>query len=339
MGRRKRVLVVLITALMFQNSLAQTIFNIPLIKNQDFPTVVPGGEAIGIKLYTKGLLVIETASFEDNKGNVVSPAVTAGVKQSDIVISVNGEPLANNSQLAEAAQKGDVSLKILRNSAEQTVNITPVTGKDGSKKIGLWVRDSAAGIGTLTFKRTDNNKFAALGHGIIDCDVKSTYLIKDGSIQKAKVVSVVKGEKGSPGELKGIFADDSGFTGTIEKNDADGIYGVLNTLDSGEPVEIASKWEVCEGSAQIICSIGEEKKAYDIEIESVSPLNTFNSKSMIIRVTDNELLEKTGGIVQGMSGSPIMQNGKLVGAVTHVFVNDPTKGYGIFAQTMLEMTR
>lgn len=337
MGRRK-ALVALTAALMFQNSLAQTIFNIPLIKNQDFPTVIPGGEAIGIKLYTKGLLVVEAASFEDEQGNIVSPAAAAGIRRSDVVISVNNEPLTDNSQLAEAAQKGDVSLKILRNSSEQTVNITPVTSKDGSRKIGLWVRDSAAGIGTLTFTRTDNNKFAALGHGIIDCDVKSTYLIKNGSIQKARVISVVKGKKGNPGELKGIFDDEPGFDGTIEKNDSDGIYGRLNAVNSENSVEIASKWEVGEGPAQIICSVDEVKKAYDIEIESVAPLNTFNSKSMVIRVTDKELLEKTGGIVQGMSGSPIMQNGKLVGAVTHVFVNEPEKGYGIFVEEMLSKT-
>lgn len=335
MGRRKAA-VALIATLMFQNSLAQTVFNIPLIKNQNFPTVVPGGEAIGIKLYTKGLLVVETASFEDEKGNVVSPAVTAGIRQSDIVVSVNNEPLTDNSQLAEAAQQGDVSLKILRNSSEQTVNITPVKSKDGNMKIGLWVRDSAAGIGTLTFQRPDNNKFAALGHGIIDCDVKSTYLIKYGSIQKAEVISVVKGEKGSPGELKGVFADDPGFSGRIEKNDSDGIYGVMNTPNIGKTVEIGSKWDVREGPAQIICSVDETKKAYDIEIEKVSP--TFNSKSMIIRVTDKELLEKTGGIVQGMSGSPILQNGKLIGAVTHVFLNDPEKGYGIFIENMLYET-
>lgn len=337
MGRRK-VLAVLTAVLMFRNSLAQTVFNIPLIKNQNFPAVIPGGEAIGIKLYTKGLLVVETASFEDEKGNVVSPAIEAGIMQSDIILSVNEKPLTDNSQLAEAAQQGEVSLKILRNSSEQTVNITPVASKDGSRKIGLWVRDSAAGIGTLTFKRPDNNKFAALGHGIIDCDVKSTYLINDGSIQKAKVVSVVKGEKGNPGEIKGIFDEEPGFDGIIEKNDTDGIYGVLNTLNSEEPVEIGSKWEICEGPAQIICSVEETKKAYDIEIESVSPLNTFNSKSMVIRVTDKELLNKTGGIVQGMSGSPIMQNGKLIGAVTHVFVNNPEKGYGIFIENMLRET-
>lgn len=222
------------------------------------------------------------------------------------------------------------------------VVITPLKClEDGKYKIGLWLRDGAMGVGTLTFYSPDYSSYAALGHGISDEDSKKLIELESGNIYSANVLSVIKGRSELPGEIRGILNEEENI-GTIEKNSNIGIIGKLenvsSVLSSRERISVASKNEVTVGPAKIRCTIdnSQEVKEYDIEIQKVSTNNLFESKGMVIKITDEELISKTGGIIQGMSGSPIIQNGKLVGAVTHVYLSDSTKGYGIFAETMLE---
>ncbi len=318
------------------------VFDIPLYgeskKIFEEVEVIPGGNTIGIKLYTKGVLVVDTASFETAQGTVVCPASDSGILSGDTVLSINGKEITGNEMFIEEINKSGqntVLLGIIRKDSSFEVAVTPAEATDKKYKIGTWVRDSAAGIGTMTFCRADTGQFAALGHGISDGDIGQQYNIREGSIENADVSAVIKGEKGVPGELKGIFAGHDEILGRVTENSLCGIYGKMNTIPQGEKVKTASKWEIREGEAQIICTVGDVKDSYSIEIQRIILNSTSSSKSMVIKITDERLLEKTGGIVQGMSGSPVIQNGKLIGAVTHVFVNDPTRGYGIFIENML----
>ena len=228
-----------------------------------------------------------------------------------------------------------------RDGEEKTKNITPIKCiDDGKYKIGLWIRDGAMGVGTLTFYSPEYSKFAALGHGISDEDSKSLIKLENGSIYGASVLSVNKGRSEAPGEIKG-YLDDGEEIGTITVNSNNGIYGDMNEYNTNiitrERIPVASRNEIEVGPATIQCIVdqSQEIKSYDIEIIKISNSVSNDSKGMIIKVTDEDLISKTGGIVQGMSGSPIIQNGKLVGAVTHVYVSQPTKGYAIFADTMI----
>lgn len=302
--------------------------------------VIPGGEIIGIKLYTEGILVVELAGFEDVSGNIVCPAKDCGIREGDNIIAVNGNNVESNDELINAVNTSEgkniiLTLKRAENSFD--VSVAPVkTPQNGEMKIGVWVRDSAAGIGTLTFVKKDDGKFFALGHGITDKDLRKKYTVRKGSIEPAAVMSVVKSKEGVPGELQATFGSNGQTIGSMEGNSDSGIFGIYNGEKAGEPVKLASRWQIEEGPATILCSVdGKSPKEYSIEIKKVILGGGFSEKSMVIEITDHELIKKTGGIVQGMSGSPILQNGKLVGAVTHVFVNDPTKGYGIFAENML----
>ena len=216
--------------------------------------------------------------------------------------------------------------------------LTPVySPREGCYKAGLWVRDSTAGIGTLTFYNPENYTFAALGHGICDYDTDLLMKSGGGSINFCKIKSVIKSEKGAPGEILGEFSPKA--EGSILTNSDLGIYGEIASLPDAAAVPVASRFEIKTGDAEILCDVdGQGPSAYTIEITRVATSARLSGKSLVFRITDRGLLEKTGGIVQGMSGSPILQNGKLVGAVTHVFVNDASKGYGIFAENMLDMT-
>lgn len=302
--------------------------------------VIPGGEIIGIKLYTKGILVVELAGFEDIGGNIVCPAKDCGIREGDNIIAVNGKNVESNDELVNAVNASNgksITLTIKRGESSFDVLIKPIkTNIKNEVKIGVWVRDSAAGIGTLTFVKKDNGKFFALGHGITDKDLRTRYSVSKGSIEPAKVISVVKSKEGTPGEVQASFGEEGQTIGSMEGNSESGIYGHYSGEKKGRPVKIASRWQIKEGPAEILCSLdGKTPKSYSIEIKKVILGGGFSEKSMVIEITDNELIKKTGGIVQGMSGSPILQNGKLVGAVTHVFVNDPTKGYGIFIENMI----
>lgn len=300
--------------------------------------VVPAGTTFGVKMFTDGVLVIGMDSIETADGQV-NPAKLAGLCVGDIIESINGKKVNTNEEVSDMIRScgnNPINLTIRRKNMTFDVQMQPVKClEDNSYKVGLWVRDSSAGIGTMTFYLPDDNIFAGLGHGIYDVDTKEILPLMSGEVVDVKVNSIVKGTSGEPGELRGSFDDQC--IGNILENEQTGIFGYLNCEMSDEnAIPMAMKQDVEDGYAQIICSIDNTPKYYDIEIEKVYMNSSSDTKNMIISVTDERLLNSTGGIVQGMSGSPIIQNGKLVGAVTHVFVNDPTKGYGIFAENMLK---
>ena len=316
------------------------LFNVIPIKSVDVSVVpkkylIPSGEAIGVKLYTDGVLVVGISDVTDNYGNIYQPAKDAGIMVGDRILSVNGKKVKDiddfTDKINESGEKA--SLEIAREDNKFFVELLPAYSKDsGSYKVGLWVRDSTAGIGTLTFYNPEDSTFGALGHGICDSDTKGLMAVRSGSINVCTIRSVIKGERGVAGELTGDF---SGIEiGEITKNTNAGISGKAKTVCRNEPMMIASRFEVKKGNAEILCDVdGAGPARYKIEITKIQ--KNSSGKNLVLKVTDDRLIAKTGGIVQGMSGSPILQNGKIVGAVTHVFVNDPTKGYGIFIENML----
>lgn len=306
--------------------------------------IVPGGQSIGVKLNTEGVLVVGIADLIDEFGQKISPAEEGGIKVGDTVLAVNDKPVENALHVADLIQKNGgepLKLSLRRNTTDYTATLLPVkTQEDGQFKLGLWVRDKTAGVGTLTFYHEDTGKFGALGHGITDVDTGALMSIKDGEVMASKVISIQEGKKGKPGEIRGIFHDVKNPIGILEKNSPFGVYGeVLKDMkgDYNQPMEIAYQHEIKEGPAHILTTLDDNKvEKYEIEILRVIHQSRADGKSMIIRITDPRLLDKTGGIVQGMSGSPIIQNNRVIGAVTHVLVNDPTRGYGIFIEWMIQ---
>ena len=303
-------------------------------------SVIPCGNQVGIYLETDGLLVLGTSPVADASGNETEPCL-GRLKSGDYILAVNGVAVSGKEALIEAINRwdgGEITLLVRRGGSEVSVRVTPIRTADGSVKIGAWIRDDTQGIGTMTYL-TQEGGFGALGHGITDVDTGLLMEIGGGEIYDAEIIGIVKGSPGSPGELSGIIhMTDSMRLGEITANTGQGIFGQITSEDAfqGEPVEIALKQEVVKGSASILCAAGGSVREYDIEIEEINLSGKSLSKGLVIHITDEELLELTGGIVQGMSGSPILQNGKLIGAVTHVFIRDSTRGYGIFIENMLE---
>lgn len=306
--------------------------------------LVPCGNTIGVKLYTDGILVIGTSEFVGVDGNKYEPWKLAGIKEGDIIESIGDTKLESIEQLSEIiemSQGNELNINVRRKGKLIRTKISAEKcNEDRQYKLGLWVRDSTAGIGTLTFFDPHTNYFGALGHGITDVDTGQLLMVGKGDILKSNIISVRKGIKGKPGELKGVFMPEEASLGKIMKNSDYGIFGKLYTNIKGEnlkPMPIGLRTQVEEGPAYILSNIkGEKIEKFDIEIQKVMRQNEENGKGMIIKITDPRLLKETGGIVQGMSGSPIIQNGKIIGAVTHVFVNDPSRGYGIFIEWMLK---
>jgi len=296
--------------------------------------VTPGGECIGINLKTNGILIVGIAEFETNNGETVSPGENAGLKTGDTITQVNGKDVKKALELAQIISKsdGEITISGLSDGKYYEKKIVPLKDKkDNVKKIGLWVRESIAGIGTATFYK--DGCFASLGHPITDIDTGNNVDAGGGTIYSADVVGIDKGKNGTPGSLLGVFSGEK--KGEISKNTRCGVFGTTTDVPQTPKVEIALKNKVRPGNATIRCDIG-NGKVEEFKIEIARIVSTGNTpKNMIIKITDKKLLDKTGGVVQGMSGSPILQNGKLVGAVTHVFVNDPTRGYGIFIENML----
>lgn len=297
------------------------------------------GASVGLYMETQGVLVVDTGEVTDVEGLAENPAENI-VKPGDYILEVNGTPIDGKKELIQKIQssQGDaMELLVNREGEEIPLSLEPVMTKEKEYKLGIWVRDNTQGIGTLTYVDQDG-KFGALGHGISDTDTGELLDVSQGELYQAQIVSVLKGSKGVPGELSGyIEYEDSKQIGTIEKNTTLGIFGQLfpgATLPE-KKVEIGYKQEVKEGEAHLMTQLDGEVKAYDIEITKIDQNQADTNKAFEIRVTDPELLAKTGGIVQGMSGSPILQGGKLIGAVTHVFVQDSSKGYGIFIENML----
>lgn len=297
------------------------------------------GTPFGMKIYTDGVMVTSLSDVQSADG-VCQPAKKAGIKLGDYIISINGQTVTTNEDVSNIVeQSGGKKLKfeIVRNNTKIYITFCAVKSKEtGTYKIGLWVKDSSAGIGTLTFYSPATDVVCGLGHGICEEETGKIMTIKSGSIVNADIISAEKGEVGAPGKLNGRMRYQT--LGIIENNCEKGVYSRLTgSLTFSKLTEIALKQEVKNGAAQIMCTLDSNgPKLYDCIVEVRSSAYHSDIQNLLITVTDEELLEKTGGIVQGMSGSPLLQNGKLIGAVTHVLVDDPTKGYAIFAENMLE---
>ena len=313
--------------------------------------VVPSGEAIGVKIESKGVLVVGLSSITDVKGRKCSPAADAGFEVGDKIMNIDGNQIEKERDIVDylnnRQNKNDkIKVSVDREGKKFEFSVKPVKcEKDNSEedniyRIGLWVRDNIAGVGTMTFYDPESRVFGALGHGITDIDSGVLVDINTGSILKSKIASIQKARKTVPGELVGIFYDNEDVYGVIEKNTSFGIYGKLNRKQSSsrtKPISVGLNNQIKEGPAKIMTTIeGNKVEEFDVEIQKVMRQKSSESKSMILKVTDKKLIEKTGGIVQGMSGSPIIQDGKLIGSVTHVLVNDPTRGFGISIEWMLK---
>ena len=299
--------------------------------------LIPSGDAFGVKFFTKGVLVVGMSEIELD-GKSVNPAYDAGIRVKDIIVKINGKEINSIDEMTAAVDEngeGEASFELLREGGPVTVRVKPVKVEDGKYKTGLWVRDSAAGIGTITFIEPESGAFGGLGHGICDVDTGELMPLLKGAVTDVRINGIVKGRAGTPGELRGFFLERR--TGALISNTDQGVFGILESEQrTGETVPVAQKGEVKEGKATIRCTLDKSGPAeYEIEILRIVSPDT-DTKNFIVRVTDKRLLELTGGIVQGMSGSPILQSGKLVGAVTHVLVGDPQKGYGIFIENMLK---
>ncbi len=304
--------------------------------------VAVSGKPFGMKIYTDGILVIEVSAVDSVNG-IVNPAAAAGVKVGDYIKSVNGTEISCNEDLSELVNTSggeQIQLEINREGKTVLTQVQPVISRtDGAYKIGLWVRDSSAGIGTMTFYSPAADIICGLGHGICDSDTDCLLKVESGELVEAEIVGIKKGSRGTPGELKGKFTYNT--IATISLNDESGVYGVpIDSINTDSLTEVALKQEIEDGKAQILCTVsGNTPKLYDCIVKKRTAGYYKGKQNMTVEITDEELLAKTGGIVQGLSGSPIIQNGKLIGAVTHVLIDDPTKGYGIFAENMLETAR
>lgn len=303
-------------------------------------SVIPCGASVGLYLETDGVMVVGTSTLTDDEGNQVEPA--AGIIQSgDYILEANGERVSDKEKLIEVISEGGeapCSLKLRRGGEVIETEVEAVTTSDGSVKAGIWVRDDAQGIGTLTYM-DENGNFGALGHAMSDTDTGQRLEVSGGTLQKAQIQDVIKGRAGEPGSLLGTIVYSEADQGEIIRNTEAGVFGHTELsswgLEAEDALPVGYKQDVKLGPAVIRCCADGEINEYDIEIIKAD-ITTDSNKGLVIQVTDPELLDLTGGIVQGLSGSPIIQEGKVVGAVTHVFVQDPTKGYGIFLETMLD---
>lgn len=289
--------------------------------------LIPGGTTIGIKLDTQGVVVTGFAAG--------SSAQRAGIQKGDVIVEVDGAAVHTAAALQESLDGETVVLTVLRNGKEAEFCVTPSRTEEGAR-LGAYVRDSVAGIGTVTYYDPNTGAFGALGHGVNDAETSILMPLEAGVVIRSSVANVEQGAVGRPGELKGVF-NVREILGEVETNTNFGIFGHLTVPVAGTPLAVASPEEAETGPAQILANVsGSEVRAYAVEIEKIFLDAEDTGRNLLLRVTDPDLLARTGGIVQGMSGSPILQNGKILGAVTHVLVNDPTQGYGIFLENMLD---
>ncbi|MCI8961671.1 MAG: SpoIVB peptidase [Clostridia bacterium] len=306
--------------------------------------VVPLGGLIGMKLYTNGVLVVGMSEIYGENNQVYKPYENSGIKEGDTITKINGENIVSTDDMTECinASKGkEINITYIHNNKTLETKITPVETDKNNYKVGLWVRDTAAGVGTATFYDKNTGNVAMLGHGILDVDTEELIDISDGKVTNTSVVSIIKGENGKTGRIQGIVEGEKEI-GTISKNTYYGVYGKLYNVNelkrnTSNSVKIALRNEIKTGEATLMCALDNgEVKEYTVEIQKIYLNNNSNNKSMLLKVTDKELLEKTGGIIQGMSGSPILQDGKLIGALTHVLVQNPTQGYAVFSDIMVK---
>ena len=308
----------------------------------DKQEIYVSGSTVGIYMETEGVLVIDTGEIQDQNGETKEPAKNI-IKQGDYIVSFNGQKISTKKELINdiANLDGDtVTLEVSREGESVPVSVTPVKDTKGDYKLGIWVRDDTQGIGTLTYV-DQNGNYGALGHGISDIDTAQLLNIRDGALYKAQILAINKGSKGNPGELAGFIRyDDRNILGSIAINSKNGIYGQFykgaEEDISLKKMSVAYKQDVKVGPASVLCSVDGKVREYKAEIKKIDLNHEDTNKSFVIQITDEDLLEKTGGIVQGLSGSPVLQDGKVIGAVTHVFVQDSTSGYGIFIENMLE---
>ena len=303
--------------------------------------LIPVGQPIGIYMKTQGVLVIDTGTFEGPQGQEQSPSVYK-LQAGDYVMAMDGVAVTGKRQIKEYVENGsgrDIVLQVSRNEKIIQVRISPMQDQNGVYKIGTWLRDSAQGIGTMTFLDEELH-FGALGHGINDTDTGELLQLGSGLLYHTEIVAIRKGERGTPGELTGIIEyQPEQVSGVIMSNTEEGIYGVASQAFADsittQALPVGLKQDVKEGDAQILCNIDGQTKYYDVRITRLMPNAENLNRQIALTVTDEELLQLTGGIVQGMSGAPIIQDGRIIGAVTHVLVNDSTSGYGIFIENML----
>ncbi len=305
--------------------------------------LIPGGQSIGVTLYTKGALVVGSGEITDEMGNAVNPARQAGLLPGDVIEKVNGKIVENSDHLSDLVGTNTgkpVNVTVRREDKTLELTIYPVKDiVDNVFRIGVWVRDSTAGVGTLTYYDEMNNSFGGLGHAVIDVDTQQLLSLKNGEIIESSVLEIDKGQSGRPGELHGSFSFVNKRLGSIRLNTEFGIYGTLydKNFIQGKPLPIGLQQDVQYGKASILTTVDNQGiQEYECEIIKINPQQFPSQKGMVIKITDPDLLNKTGGIVQGMSGSPIIQDGRIIGAVTHVFLNSPDKGYGMFIEWMLK---
>ena len=309
--------------------------------------VVLIGKIAGVKLYTSGVLVVGMSEIRGQDNKKYKPYENTGIEEGDTITKINEIEINSTDELIEKVNNSngeELNIEYLHENEIKECSITPVKQTNNEYKLGLWVRDSAAGVGTVTFYEPETKTFGALGHGISDIDTGKLIDISKGEFVTTKILNIEKGQKGEPGKIQGSI--EKGTTiGNINKNTKFGIYGLVDNLsainiDMSKEMEVALRDEIKIGKATILCSLDNEiPQEYEIEIEKIYRDNNYDNKSMGIKVTDEKLLEKTGGIIQGMSGSPIIQNGKFIGALTHVLVNNPEEGYGVFADIMIKQSK
>ena len=310
-------------------------------------TVIPVGNIAGVKLYTNGVLVVGMSEIEGEDNKSYKPYENSGIEEGDTIVKVNDTTIYSTDDLIENINlsKGEqLQIQYIHDEETKECSITPVKTDKEEYKLGLWVRDSAAGVGTVTFYEPSTQKFGALGHGITDIDTGELLNIASGEFVTAEILNIKKGEDGNPGKIQGTV-DGQETIGEISKNTEFGIYGKIEDLsslniDASKEMEVALRDEIQLGKATILSSLDNETvQEYEIEITKIYKENNYDNKSMEIKVTDERLIKKTGGIIQGMSGSPIIQNGKFVGAVTHVLVNSATEGYAVFGDLMIKQSK
>ena len=325
------------------------LFDIFNVKNIDVNViektkVIPVGQVTGLKLYTNGVLVVGMSEIKGEDNIKYKPYENSGIQEGDIIIKIGEEEVTDTNKLINIVNESDgkkLNIEYVRNKETLECSIIPVKTSKKEYKLGLWVRDSAAGIGTMTYYQPETSKFAELGHGITDVDTGGLLDILDGEVITTKILSIVKGVNGNPGKIQGSIEGQSKI-GTISKNSVFGIYGTVTdmtnlNLDFNNLMEVALRNEIQLGKASVLCALdGESAEEYTIEIEKIYLNNNYDNKSILIKITDDKLIEKTGGIIQGMSGSPVIQNGKFIGAITNVLVSDPTSGYVVFGDIMIK---
>ena len=315
------------------------------VNTMEEPEVVVLGNVIGMKLYTKGVLVVGMSEIYGQDSVSYKPYENTGIQEGDTIIEVNNNAICSTDELINCINESKgktIKLTYVHNEEKKEVSITPVETDINSYKIGLWVRDAAAGVGTATFYDKTSNKIAALGHGILDADTEELIDVSTGELTTVDIVSVIKGESGNAGKIQGVIEKQTEI-GKIIKNTSFGVFARTTNysiIDYKKTMKIALRNEIKIGEATLLCSLdSNEIKEYKVQIEKLYVDNNVNNKSMLIKINDKELIDKTGGIIQGMSGSPIIQNNKLIGALTHVLVQEPTKGYAIFADLMVKQMR